>query len=263
MIALLINFFILSVFACEFRSDKNIYSLSGPVTQALEELNLLEKPQLKGISLFHPVAAQKFKGKRFAGGLLLSPVSVSELSGGVVFFDESQEMRRMFKQYPTINSVEVSTRNLTPIQVEERVQKILLPYLSNCPQKLSDQNKKKLEKLRKLIPSRKTFLFFLGEIKGERVPQMLMVNDGVVKWMLDEKLIHSYPSELAYVNWSAKILQSMPAQSFQVGLRDSSGQMTKSFSQSGNIINLTFPGALVPGKGQVDAMIYLFENLAR
>jgi hypothetical protein len=263
MIALLINFLIFSSWGCEFSSDKKIYSFSGPVTQALEELNLLDKHQLKGISVFHPIAAQKFKGKRFAGGVMLSPASLSELSGGVVFYDESQQLRRMFNQYPTVKSVEVSTRNLTPLQVDESVQKILMPYLSKCSRIISEQRKKQLVKLRNLIPHSKTFLFFLGEIKGERVPEMLMVNDGVVKWMLDEKLITSYPSELAYVNWSAKILQSMSSESFQIGLRDSAGQMTKSFAQKGKIINLTFPGALVPGKGQVDAMIYLFENLAR
>ena len=158
MIALLINFLILSAWSCDFSSDKKIYSFSGPVTQALEELNLLEKPQLQGISLFHPIAAKKFKGKRFAGGVLLSPASLSELSGGVVFYDESQELRRMFGQYPSIKSVEVSTRNLNPMQVSESVQKILTPHLSQCPQTIKEQTKIQLAKLRKLIPPSKTFL---------------------------------------------------------------------------------------------------------
>jgi hypothetical protein len=31
--------------------------------------------------------------------------------------------------------------------------------------------------------------------------------------------------------------------------------------KNGRVINLTYPGALIPGSGQVEAMIYLFQNI--
>jgi hypothetical protein len=264
MIVLLVNFLIFTALGCEFSPKvKKIYSFSGPVTLALKELGLLNKPQLKGISLFHPIHSQDFSGQRFAGGVFLSPSSLAELNEGIVLFDESRELRRIFQHYPGIQSHEVSTRTLTPLEVEKAVQKLLQPWLMNCSNAQIEKTQLELVKLKSLIPADQTFIFFLGEIKGDRLPEMLMVNDGVVKWMLSEKLIRSYPSELAYVSWSAKNLQSMSQKVFRIGITDSAGTMKKSFKQNGKNINLTFPGALVPGKGQLDAMVYLFENLAR
>jgi hypothetical protein len=264
MIALLINFLIFAALGCDFSSEvKAIYSFSGPVTSTLKDLGLLNRPQLKGISLFHPVDTKDFTGQRFAGGVFLSPASLSQLSEGIVFYDESQELRRIFQHYPSIKSLEISSRNLTPLEVDQKIQKILQPWLKNCPLAENERMKLQLDRLKKLIPAGQTLLFFLGEIRGEKLPEMLMVNDGVIKWMLDEKLIKSYPSELAYVSWSAKIFLSLPPKVLKIGLKDSAGTMKKSFEQKDSYINLTFPGALVPGKGQVEAMIYLFENLAR
>jgi hypothetical protein len=37
--------------------------------------------------------------------------------------------------------------------------------------------------------------------------------------------------------------------------------MIQRIEKRGYDINLNFPGALIPGIGQVDAMIYLFKNL--
>jgi hypothetical protein len=33
------------------------------------------------------------------------------------------------------------------------------------------------------------------------------------------------------------------------------------FKKEDHIINLTYPGALIPGTGQIDAMIYMFQNI--
>lgn len=90
---------------------------------------------------------------------------------------------------------------------------------------------------------------------------MLMVNDGIVKWMKDEKLIETYPSELPYVNWSPKILNQLPKETYRVGLIDSGHSMETKLEKKNKVINLTYPGALIPGRGQVDAMIYFFAGL--
>ncbi len=88
-----------------------------------------------------------------------------------------------------------------------------------------------------------------------------MVNDGVVKWLVDEELIKTYPAPLAYVNWSAKIMQGLPKDSYKVGIKDSGNSLEEKIEKSAQIINLTYPGSLIPGSGQVEAMIYLFKNL--
>ena len=68
-------------------------------------------------------------------------------------------------------------------------------------------------------------------------------------------------SELSYVNWSARIMNNLLPGAFEVGLRDSASSMEIGFKKSAHVINLTYPGALIPGTGQIDALIYLFQNI--
>lgn len=81
---------------CEFRSHvKEVYSLSGVVTTGLKELGLLNRPQVKGISVFYPIKSSEFSGQMIPGGLFLSPQVTRKLSGSTVFFDQSREMRKV------------------------------------------------------------------------------------------------------------------------------------------------------------------------
>lgn len=267
MITLLFSFllFIFPAFACEFSSQyKSYYSLSGATTLALKDLGLLKRPELKGISVFHPISKDEFAGEFLAGGLFLSQEKVKSFSGSVVFFDEGRELKKILEQFPLIRAVEIKTRSLTPQEVLVQLEKDLSPFLKNCAfTELHMNLSKNLNKLRSLIPKGETYLFFLGLIRSGRLPEFVMVQDGVVKWMADQKLIRTYPSELPYVNWSSRLLQGLPAKTYRVGIKDSGNSMEKSIQkdhQKKNI-NLTFPGAMIPGLGQVNAMIYLFENL--
>jgi hypothetical protein len=150
------------------------------------------------------------------------------------------------------------------VQAVEHTSVLLKPFLQNCDVKVVSQKlEQKLNSLKKMIPAKSTLVFFLGGIIHNRLPELLMVNDGVVKWMIDQKLIKSYPSPLSYVNWSARILLEMPNETIRVGLKDSGSEMTQKVEKHPTHTNLTFPGALIPGSGQVEAMIYLFENLGR
>jgi hypothetical protein len=119
----------------------------------------------------------------------------------------------------------------------------------------------KLRELKVLANKKETFVFFLGLIRGNKLPEMLIVKDGVVKWLSEERLIKTYPSELAYVNWSARVMSHLPENTYRIGLKDSGGDLIQEIEKFENVINLTYPGSLIPGIGQVDAMIYLFKNL--
>lgn len=264
MLALLASLLIsFTSYACEFSPKvKSVYSLAGSVTLALKDLELIKSPKLLGVSIFHPVDKKVFKGKILPGGIFLSHDTIKGLKGSVLFYDESLEMTRILSGYPDITAVQVKTRSLTPMEAIEQTNELLKPFLNNCDLKVISQKlEQKLNTLKKIIPAKSTMVFFLGGIVNNRLPELLMVNDGVVKWMIDGKLIKSYPSTLSYVNWSAKILLEMPNETIRIGLRDSGSEMTQKVEKFQTHTNLTFPGSLIPGTGQVEAMIYLFEQL--
>jgi hypothetical protein len=265
MIVLLLSFFlgISTSYSCDFaKKIKSVYSLSGPVTLILKDLDLLKDQKLKGISVFHPVAKKDFQGVFLPGGVFLSHETIKSFSGSVLFYDESRELSRVLSRYQDIEAIEIKTRSMTPLAVMELLEKKLAPYLDDCRlNRLTSHLKSKLEDLKKMIQRDSTFIFYLGHIQNKKMPELVMAQDGVVKWMIEEKLLKTYPSNLSYVNWSARILNNLPLNALHVGLKDSGNLVKSEIKKNGQHINLTYPGALIPGSGQVEAMLYLFKNL--
>jgi hypothetical protein len=118
-----------------------------------------------------------------------------------------------------------------------------------------------LDLLQSLLTKKPAILFFLGQVGDQRLPELLMVQDGVVKWMIEKNLITTYPSPLGYVNWSAKELINL-SHALKIGLVDSGNKGVTKLEKTKIGYNLTFPGALIPGRGQVEAMIYLLKELS-
>jgi hypothetical protein len=267
MIVLLFSFILLvgRTYCCDFSRDvKSFYSFSGPVSLLLKDINLLGKEKLKGLSVFHPIEKVTFRGDFFPGGIFLAHETLRKLEGSTVFYDESRELTKIFSQYQKIKAIEIKTRGLGPREVLNTVYRELSPFLVQCSSASATLNLDfKLAKLSRLMSKHrsKMFLFFLGNIYRERLPEMLMVQDGIVKWLIEKEKLQTYPSPLAYVNWSSKIMNQMPSETLKIGLKDSGNRMDKRIQRSGNVINLTYPGLLIPGAGQVDGMIYLLENL--
>ena len=250
-----------SLLACKLKPDLQFYSLSGPVTLMLTELQLLKYPEIQGVSVFHPVP-KTYSGEVLPGGVYLGTKTLNQFTNKIVFYDESQELQRILKSHGS-KTVEIKSRGLIPLEVSKVVVEKLKPFTLNCEaefQKLLQQHELLLQKLKTLIPSSRTFLFFLGNL-GIRSPELLIVNDGVVKWLTREGVIKTYPSELAYVNWSPKILQSLPSDHVKVGMKDSGREELKQVSKGKGFYNLTYPGALIPGIGQVNGLIFLFESI--
>jgi hypothetical protein len=267
MLIFLKLFLILSIVhaKCEFKRDvKNVVSLSGPVTVILRELNLLNHEKLKCISIFNPVSQTEFKGKIYPGGVFLSQSSLNEFRDNVVFFDESREMARNFKSLGNVSAHEIRTRNLLPLEAMEKALHSLTGVLSGCEEKMGELRSKAASLQKEIlqkIPETYSIIFYLGELRGERFPEMIMSNDGVVKLLREKNKIKTYPSELAYVNWSAKIMKELPSTTLHVGLKDSGMEMTKEIKRSSQRMTLIYPGVLVPGYSQLEAFHYWVQNL--
>lgn len=254
-------FYCFSSFAqCDFAKNSNVISLSGTTTVLFKELGLLNK--LKGISIFNPVRPDEYGGKVYPGGIFLSQNSLGDLKNAHVFFDESRELEKIFRSHQ-IKATEIKTRDQTPTETIHRALKEIIPFTIGCDKKVAELEKKRIgleQKLMNFIKVKKNFLFFLGELKGDRLPEMIMVNDGAVKWLKDNNKINTYPTELAYVNWSAKILQELEGMTY-VGITDPARVDKKEVTINGSKINFSYPGALVPGLSQLEAFTYLFEKM--
>ena len=254
------------VFAnCEFKNDvKKIISLSGPATVVLKELNLLKNPKVKGVSIFHPVDESDFKGKFYPGGIFISHSILSEFSGSVVFYDGSRDLERLLKSDGQIQSREIVTRNLLPLEALAATIKSLKEVLTGCDENLKNIQKKgeKIQKnLLSKLPDNSKIVFYLGEIRNDKKPELVMVNDGVVKLLIQKSKIKTYPSELAYVNWASKIMNNLPTQTLHVGIKDTGKEKTIQIKRSSLQMTLFYPGVLVPGLSQLEAFLYLAERI--
>lgn len=253
-------FFVLfasSAFAdCSFRKEVSVISLSGTTTVLFKHLGLLE--DLKGISVFNPVSEEDYKGKVYPGGIFLSHKTLDEFKGHYIFFDESRELEKIFKS-KNLKTEEIITRNQTPTETIHSSLKKIIPLVEGCEKEIASIEALRISlenKIMNAIPLKKNVLFFLGEIKTGRLPEMVMANDGVVKWLREKGKISTYPSDLAYVNWSSKIMRDLSHMT-KLGILDPARENKKEFVGS----NLSYPGSLVPGLSQLEAFAFLFGKL--
>jgi hypothetical protein len=246
---------------CSFR-EENVVSLSGTATVIFKELGLLQR--LGGISIFNPISKNNNLVTTYPGGIFLSQNILGEFRNKIVFFDESRDLSKILNSQK-IKAVEIQTRNLSPKEAIHRTLKEIIPLIKNCAQELAKIENKRVfleNKIMKALSKKRKMMFFLGEIKSEKFPEMILANDGVVKWLREENKIYTYPTDLAYVNWSSKILfENTDNQTLMIGVNDSGREMTVDLKIKANKINLFYPGSLVPGISQLEAFAYLFEKI--
>lgn len=253
-----------NIFACDFSKEiGEVYSLSGVSTQMIQELGLLKSPKLKGVSIFHPVSKKEFTGKFLAGGQFISFSEMDSWKNALVFFDESRELKNILAKKSNLKSIEVKTRSKLPLEVVRSFKVENENKFSGCDfSAVEEKLSIKLNELKKIIPKDKTVIVFLGKIQKNKFPELVMSNDGIVKYLVSEKVIKSYPSDLAYPNWSTRIMKSLDKDTIKIGLIDSGNDLNPKFEKvSEGVYNLTYPGGMIPGFGQVDALFYFFSRI--
>lgn len=246
--------------SCEFRKEvKSVYSLSGPVTKILEEIQLLPSSTIKGISVFYPAKIEK---RKIPGGIFIAPGLLNEMKDSVIFYDESQELRKLFSSQ-NIHALSLVSRGKNPREVMEEAEKLISPYLLDCGDKLSQLKAKITElenKIRKKNSVRQNIVFFLGEVKPGKLPDLVIANDGIAKWLKVNKKISGYPSDLAYVNWSAQVLEALPKETLLLGLKEA---LTPEIQGQFPRLTLFYPGVLMPGMTQLEAWDYFLDHVPR
>lgn len=250
---------------CSFKSpSKKVISLSGPMTVLLREVGLLNDPALQGISVFNPIPEKDFKKTRYPGGVFLSRTTLKEFHQSVVFYDEGRELNKLLSSVEDIQSFEIKTRHKFPMEVVHSLVDILKPFIVGCERELDAYKKTALnmqEKILKRLPDSFKVIFYLGRFINHRPPELVMVNDGIVKKLLSEKKIITYPTDLSYVNWSSKIMLGLGQEFIHLGIEDSGKNNIKEIKRSSKQMTLIYPGALVPGFSQLEAFLFWTNSL--
>lgn len=251
---------------CHIDDRAKLVSLSAPVTYVLKWLNLLEDKNLLGVSALHHVEIEE--KRLWNGGIFLSSSKLRELKRTILFFDQSRELERSLNNALKKNAdnklIKIATRGMAPFAVNDQATAKLRPYLTNCDQaleKLEHETKKIKESLKKfsIFSRERTVIFFLGEISPQgRLPELVMANDGFVKSLLEHAAIKSYPSELSYLSWSQKVLEKIELPLF-LGV-SAAGKDLKISRVKEGYYNLTHPGALTPGLGQIHFLQSLINS---
>jgi hypothetical protein len=243
---------------CRFNDEvKAVWSLSGPMSTILEELDLLKSPAVKGLTIFYP-SPRGFKGEIVPGGVFLSPAKLQEMKNGIIFYDSSQELEKVLKAHG-LQGTAVVSRNMTPHEVTVSLLQKVRPFVRDCDvaaHALEKKLKEKESSIRKMMPKKMKVVFFLGEFHTSKLPELVIANDGLVKWLRQENLISGYPSDLAYVNWSAAVLHDLKDYTY-VGLKEAKDPKV---SGEGRKMTLAFPGALNPGLRQLEAWNFFLEQ---
>lgn len=228
------------------RLSQEVVSLSGPMTHLLEEMNLLDDPKLEAISKFHPLK-KPFKKKVLAGGLFLSPHVFRDYKNSMIIFDKSREFKYLLKKTEHKSFIEIDSRDQDPFEVINLLVLRLRPLLIGCRDELKGVEKKFAEMKKELLQLdfKLRALFFLGD-QERKLPETLVSNDGFVLFLKRFDGFETYPSNLAYVNWSEKILKTLD-DFVKIGLIEAQHEELLRVDRKAGHYDLAFRGIMTPG----------------
>lgn len=238
--------------------EKSIVSLSGPMTHFLEELDLVRDENLKAISKFHPLK-KEFKGEVLAGGLFLSPQVFHKYKDALIVFDKSREFKYLLEKSNHMNFLEIDSRDQDPFEVINLLEVKALGFLKGCRSKLSDTSKKFKSLKEKLLTKNIEIKanFFLGSLSG-KLPETIIANDGPVIFLRKFSGFSTYPSELAYVNWSMREFKRQKG-FVNIGLNEAKTEEFKVKEVKPNYFDISYRGVLTPGIRQAYFLGELFK----
>jgi len=246
--------------ACALRTE--VVSLSAPVSALLDELGLLRDKNLVAVSAFHPLRT-KTSARVLGGGLFLATKEWRELRSKVIYYDESRELAEKLAEEKARHAVKVSTRGIGPFELSQQTLNLLRPQLEGCEVKARSLEEE-WKKLRQELLARTAFdrpiYFFLGEWDDERWPELLMANDGPVRFWRSERKLVTIESELAYVRWGEKWRRSLAKNALLIGLANSTEAGRFELKRQGRGFTLSSAEALSPGPAQLRFMRRFVEH---
>lgn len=247
--------------ACSWKRPSSVFiSLSSSTTYLIKELGLLNR-QVKAISKFHEISNLKYRGELWGGGNFLSQKKLKANTTSIFFIDESRNLSMALRRGDVEKFTIIKTSLLDPVQVHKNAVRAVRPYIKNCQAKLEIIDKRILGLIKNLRKQKLgKIIFFLGEIKeNKRLPNLIMVQDSLVKLLLKHETVKTFDSKMAYVNWSMKELRNYSDYKF-VGLV---GSHAPEFIQTNSKgINIYDPLALLPGFPQILFLEKLLANKA-
>tara|TARA_B100001971_G_C18268008_1_gene596103 strand:- start:37338 stop:38144 length:807 start_codon:yes stop_codon:yes gene_type:complete len=248
LIILTVSLFLNEASSCEFKKDIKVGLYSGAITELIKHLGLEEKENIIFYSNYFPINNKS--AKELSGGIFTSKKLLSEYSVDHVFYDDSRELKLLFERSGFKQLTAIKTAGMTPFEVVTNNLKVLRPLIKNCGEKIKvlEEN---ISKTKKLSLKHKKVIFFLGELKENKLPELIMLQDGFVKYLLQENLIKSYESELAYITWSEKLLNEYIQDNYTLVGLSQSKVVLEIHMVSKNRYNFACNTCLTPGLGQI------------
>ncbi len=240
--------------------ERDIVSLSGPLSFYLLELGLINDPKLRAVSLYHDFLHNKFKGRWIGGGIYLSSKEFKKISGEYeIFLDESLEMKKRIeklrKKIPSIRSAQwLKTRGKSALAIVDELNFLIKKNTSGCEEKISEIKKKISETLTRLMNFKflpKTHLFYLGVVKSYQNKKIMVANDLFLVNLKKNISFKYYPTQLEYLSPSSKILKSLERKSIVFGLSSNKKEKFEFINSKKNIYNIFSYGLLSPGLSQI------------
>ena len=249
-------------FAC--RLKREVVSISSPITGVLRELGLLKDPNLRAVSIFHPLTSAEFVGPRLGGGLFLSKKEMETFKSASFYFDQSAELSRRLKQLSLQHRIQIRTRGQDPFAITQMALAVLNEDLEKCETQIT--------KLQAWLKEQQSFLqaqaafkgetfFFLGEIRSGKLPSLMMVKDGPILFWLKQGKLKTFDSPLSYVTWGEKWKKNLKGHELFVGLvQGPADQEFRIENLGGNQFNVFDPMSLSPGPWQIHFMRRFVEK---
>ncbi len=240
--------------------NRDIVSLSGPLSFYLLELGLIDDPKLRAVSLYHDFLHKKFKGRWIGGGIYLSPKEFKKISGEYeIFLDESLEMKKRIdklkKKVPAVRSAQwIKTRGKSALAIVDELNFLIKENTDGCDEKIAIIKKKISETLTRLMNFKflpMTHLFYLGVVKDFKNKKIMVANDLFLVNLKKNISFKSYPTSLEYLSPSSKILKSMQGKSIVFGLNSNKKKKFEFINSKKNIYNMFSFGLLSPGLSQI------------
>ncbi|MFW5887924.1 MAG: hypothetical protein ACOCUH_03925 [Bacteriovoracia bacterium] len=245
---------------CHLNPKFSYVSLSAPMTALLQEFKLFNDPSLKAISSFNNLLSTSFKGEVLGGGIFISQKVMTKYKKAIWLYDDSHQLSRLLKKGEINKTVSIKSRGKDSLQVYKISMAKLSPYLINCEAaatKLNQWVSGVISKLKKIPSSSKVWLFYLNALpRNGKKPGILMVNDGWPKLLARFNKIKTYPSSLAYVSWSQRIVNELTSKSvvMHVGLANfnaSKGETFKWQNLQESQVNIYSSLQMLPGLFQI------------